>query len=214
MYRLIFMDEQETIKDKIETKTNWNKVGFNLVAVCLNADDILSQLKKDLPDIIIINTNMSITCILKETETIRKEYPQVKIIFLTKDNEFYYTKGPIIVKVNMHITKPLPKILLNEILTILKYSFDYNNETTKNNALYEDKLPIIDNIFLDNKELVPIFNHEKQDKFIKLLRLNNKEEMLRYLEELFSDITCISPNIYSYTLSIFMSLIQESQDDL
>lgn len=87
--KIAIVDDHKLVSKALENLISFNS-NFEVIMNCFNGQDFLDQLRirKDLPDVILMDINMPIKNGIETTEEISKEFPNLKVIALTmEDNE-------------------------------------------------------------------------------------------------------------------------------
>jgi two-component system response regulator YesN len=106
MYRLIIVDDDEIICNGLNQGIKWEENGIRVVGTAYDGEAALALIKKELPDIVLIDINLPFLDGLELSGILRQEYPEIKIILLTAYSEFEYAKKAVKLQVFDYITKP------------------------------------------------------------------------------------------------------------
>lgn len=124
MYKVVFADDETLVRDRISTMVDWNSVGFSLVACCTNGYELMEQMEKEIPDLVILDINMPFINGLEAARQIRHSYPQVKIAFLTSYADFDYARQAVELNAMKYIIKPATAQELLKVLTEARDALD------------------------------------------------------------------------------------------
>lgn len=87
--KIAIVDDHKLVSKALENLISFNS-NFEVIMNCFNGQDFLDQLRtrKDHPDVVLMDINMPIKNGIETTEEISKEFPSLKVIALTmEDNE-------------------------------------------------------------------------------------------------------------------------------
>lgn len=91
MIKIMIADDQKIIRDSLEIILSANS-DFKIVSLVENGNEVLNAIKKEVPDVILMDIRMpemdGVVC----TKFVKKMYPEIKIIILTTfdDDEYIY----------------------------------------------------------------------------------------------------------------------------
>jgi two-component system invasion response regulator UvrY len=102
--KIILVDDHDLIRESL--KTLLEKDGrFTIIAQCKNGNDAVEQAKNLLPDIIIMDINMTPVNGFEATEKIINDYPSIKIIGISINNNPKYASKMIALGAKGFVTK-------------------------------------------------------------------------------------------------------------
>ncbi|GAA3629982.1 response regulator transcription factor [Flavivirga jejuensis] len=83
-YTIVIVEDHILLSQAIASLVNSFK-DFNVLYTCKNGKELLTKLKtpKNIPDIILMDVNMPILNGIEATEIVKKEYPTIKVIALS-----------------------------------------------------------------------------------------------------------------------------------
>lgn len=84
--RIIVADDHEIFRESISSLLV-SKAGFEVVATCKNGLDVLKAVGEHVPDLVLMDVRMPAIDGIKATETIKKEYPTVKVLGLSMSDD-------------------------------------------------------------------------------------------------------------------------------
>jgi len=117
LYKVIFADDETLVRSKISALVDWNSAEFSLVACCTNGYELMEQMEKDLPDLVILDINMPFINGIEAARQIRHSYPYVKLVFLTSYADFDYAQQAVELNAMKYIIKPVSSQQLLDVLT-------------------------------------------------------------------------------------------------
>jgi two-component system response regulator YesN len=150
-YKLILVDDEDEVRGRISSKIS-EESGFKVVGTAGNGHDALELIDKHSPHVVITDIRMPFVDGLELAGTIKREYPTIRVAFITGYDEFDYAKEAIDLGVRSYLTKPLTQNEVSDFLTKLKGELDEEFRANIQHELmqsrYEDSLPLlIDNSF-------------------------------------------------------------------
>lgn len=129
MYKVVFADDEMLVRNKISEMIDWNTAGFSLVACCSNGYDLMEQMEKDIPDLVILDINMPFINGLEAARQIRNSYPHVRLVFLTGYADFDYAQQAVEIKAVKYIIKPVSEKELIDVLKEVRSDLDYEKKS-------------------------------------------------------------------------------------
>lgn len=91
MIKVMIADDQELIRESLKIVLNMNP-DMEVPAVAENGQELMQLLKKELPDVILMDVRMPEIDGVQCTRIIKEQYPKIRIIILTTfdDDEYVY----------------------------------------------------------------------------------------------------------------------------
>ncbi len=151
-YKIILVDDEDEIRGRIASKISEDS-GFTVVGTAGNGYDALELIEKYAPQVVLTDIKMPYIDGIELAGIIRREYPTVRIGFITGYDEFDYARQAIQLNVRSYLTKPLTQEDISAFLCQLKNELDeeYRDNYNREQILkrYEQSLPlIIENYFV------------------------------------------------------------------
>lgn len=109
MFKIILADDEPVIIRGLKKLIEWEKLDAKVVADACDGEELLSQVRKLQPDIIISDVAMPKMTGLDVIEEIRKNNWNVKVIFLSGYQEFDYVKTALSREAVDYLLKPVGK---------------------------------------------------------------------------------------------------------
>lgn len=116
MKKIMLVDDELDILYGFQLMLNWEALGFEIIALCLDGYEAIEILEKALPDIIITDIRMAGMDGLELGKYVAEHYPQIKLIVLSSYSEYTYMKTAIDLKVSSYLLKPLDEDQLKSAL--------------------------------------------------------------------------------------------------
>lgn len=172
MYKLVFADDETLVRNNIARLIKWEEYGFTLTGCCANGHELLELAENEQPDLVITDINMPFLDGIEAARQLKKEFPDIKVIFLTGYNEFKYAQQALELQALKYILKPVTAENIAEVLKEVKQILDqehqiYGNLTMLEN-FYEKNKDTIQNLFLYDLLIGNISVNEVQNKIHSL----------------------------------------------
>lgn len=119
MYKVLIVDDEDTIVRGLIKIMPWEKYNCEVVGAAENGEDAIKMIRKIKPDILFTDISMPQVDGLNMIEAIRKEYPNMQISILSGYSEFDYAKRAIALGVVRYILKPSTYDELEESLSTM-----------------------------------------------------------------------------------------------
>ncbi|HAP44697.1 MAG: hypothetical protein A2087_13465 [Spirochaetes bacterium GWD1_61_31] len=152
LYRIILVDDEDEVRGRISSKISEGS-GFEVVATAGNGYDALELIERHAPHVVLTDIKMPYIDGIELAAIIRREYPTVRIGFITGYDEFDYAREAIELNVRSYLTKPLTQEDISRFLGKLKQELDCemaeNLSREEIRLRYEASLPLaIENWFV------------------------------------------------------------------
>lgn len=173
-YNIVLVDDEDEIRGRIASKIT-EDLGFKIVGSAGTGYDALDLLEEHDVDVVLTDIKMPFIDGIELTKIIRRDYPMIKVAFITGYDEFLYAQEAINLKVDSYMMKPITSKQINKFLTKLKSNLDKEYNQMQDMMIikekYEALLPIIGDSYLSsliNMENVTESNKEQ----LKLYGIN------------------------------------------
>ena len=225
MYKVLFVDDDETIGFIVSKMKVWENSNFKITRYAQNGKEALVVLEKESFDLIITDIRMPIVDGLELLENIRKRGDKTFLVLASTYSEFEYAKRGLQNGAIDYIIKPITEENLKELFIrvekLLKEKEDKPKET--NLKVSKDRIDKWYNLYL--KELNDIVKEEKVifsellfegiwEKIVKvfpwLVKLENIEFLFKeesFEKEVEEKISNIKEIVKKYKLNNYDSLI-------
>ncbi|MFD2334613.1 response regulator [Cohnella sp. GCM10020058] len=104
--KMLIVDDEREIRDYIAAMPEWADIRCSVAAVAANGAEALALARDIRPDILLTDIRMPVMDGIALAEAIRKEQPELPIVFLSAYNEFEYARQAIRLGAVDFITKP------------------------------------------------------------------------------------------------------------
>ena len=149
----VFLAEDEfLIRQNIAENIDWINEGFEFMGAAADGELALPQILEKKPDILISDIKMPFLDGLKLSELVKKQLPNIKIVFLTGYKDFNLAKAAIDVGVTNYLLKPITTEKLISQLQDLAWQIEDEKKNTKLLNAYKagksERKKIAKNLFL------------------------------------------------------------------
>lgn len=153
IYKILLVDDEDDIRGRISSKIS-ESIGFEIVGSAGNGFDALDFLESNDVDVVLTDIKMPFIDGIELTKIVKREYPMIKVAFITGYDDFDYAKEAIDLGVKRYMTKPITSNEINQFLKSLK--LDLDNEYNQMHDImiikekYEKLLPVIGDSYLSS----------------------------------------------------------------
>ncbi len=151
LYKIILVDDEDEVRGRISSKIS-EESGFTIVGTAGNGYDALELIEKHSPAIVLTDIRMPFIDGIELASLIHRDYPTVKVAFISGYDEFEYAREAIELNVTSYLMKPVTQEDISKFLVRLKGELDrefkekYNLERLRKS--YDENLPLLlDNSF-------------------------------------------------------------------
>jgi len=146
LYKMILVDDEDEVRGRISSRIS-EETGFSVVGTAGNGYDALDLIEKHSPHVVLTDIKMPYIDGIELASIIRRDYPTVRIGFLTGYNEFDYAREAIKLRVQSYLTKPLTEEAIREFLEELRRELDEEFRTNYSRQMveqqYQESLPLL-----------------------------------------------------------------------
>lgn len=145
-YKIILVDDEDEVRGRISSKVSAES-GFVVVGTAGNGYDALELIEREQPQVVITDIKMPYIDGIELARIIRRDFPTVRIGFITGFDEFDYARQAVELGVKSYLTKPLTQDDVAAFLRKLKAELDeeareaYSRERLTKQ--YEQSLPLV-----------------------------------------------------------------------
>lgn len=189
MYKILFIDDDETIEFIVSRMKIWESSNFKITRYAKNGMEALSILEKESFDLIITDIRMPIIDGLELLEDMRKRGDKTLLVLASTYSEFEYAKRGLQNGAIDYIIKPITEENLKELFIrvekLLKEKENKNEESKETTLkVSKDRIDKWYNLFI-NIEETP---ENLQAKYLKELNNILREEKVIFSELLFEGV--------------------------
>lgn len=128
LMKILIVDDEKEIRDFIGHMPEWRLAGCEVVGMASNGEEAYEQMLRLQPDVLITDIKMPIMDGIVLAEKLKKERPELPIIFLTAYSDFEYARQAIKLGVVDFITKPFRPEDLIKSINLLRIYVSHQNE--------------------------------------------------------------------------------------
>lgn len=124
MYRLLVADDEKKLLSGLCDFYPWKELGFQIVARAENGQEVLEYLSRNPVDVVFTDISMPVMSGMELAEILYREYPEVKVVFLSGYADFKYAQQALKFGVSDYVLKPVKTDVLWKTFTELKQKMD------------------------------------------------------------------------------------------
>lgn len=124
MYQILIVDDEYEIRNGLGKYFPWNAAGFSVAGQVENGHEALEFLRSNHVDLVLCDIMMPVMNGIELAELIRKEFPSVKVCFLTAHKDFEFAQKAITLNVIQYILKSTSSTELLHIFHEIKSELD------------------------------------------------------------------------------------------
>lgn len=197
-YRLIIADDEKLIRESLASFIDWEKLGYELVLLAEDGDEIIEKIDELRPDVILTDIQMRRTTGIQVAEYVSKRFPQIVMVLLSGYREFEYAKQAISFGVQEYLLKPISISAINSTFIKIKEKLEECEEEEK-----------------QQKEMVKTLRSYKQAAVEKLMELGKMgiltESSCRAYMNRF-DMTSMEENVVCYEAELITQNFGEYEE--
>ena len=124
MYKVMLVDDEILVRERISKRIPWEELGYCLAAVCENGKEAIEFLQAEDVDLILTDICMPYVDGLGLAKYVYEEKKNAKVIILSGYDEFSYAKEALKYQALSYILKPVTAAELSEALAEAKANLD------------------------------------------------------------------------------------------
>lgn len=203
MYRILIVDDEYEIRNGLCKYFPWNAAGFEVAGEVENGQEALDFLRSCQVDLVLCDIMMPVMSGIELAELIRKEFPSVKVCFLTAHKDFEFAQKAVSLNVLEYILKSSTS---TELLTIFR---DIKDQLDSSSV----SLPPSDNNISRENDAEPGNEKGPLTRDEQLL-----QEICSYVREHYAtaDLNSVAEKIYmspNYVSRLFKELTNQNFSD-
>ncbi|MDE6965051.1 MAG: response regulator, partial [Lachnospiraceae bacterium] len=122
--RLLVADDEKKLLSGLCDFYPWKELGFQIVARAENGQEVLEYLSRNPVDVVFTDISMPVMSGMELAEILYREYPEVKVVFLSGYADFKYAQQALKFGVSDYVLKPVKTDVLWKTFTELKQKMD------------------------------------------------------------------------------------------
>ncbi len=92
MYTILIVDDEEIIRRGLSNTIDWTSMGFTVLNAVENGALALKEIECNRPDVVLTDIKMPVMDGLTLLRKVRKEYPDIKVVLLSRHEDFEFAK--------------------------------------------------------------------------------------------------------------------------
>ena len=143
MYTVIVADDEEEIRRALVRKTDWESLGFELIAEASNGAEALELTEKLGPDLLITDIMMPFISGIELARRVREVRPSTQIVFLSGYEVFEFAKKAIQYNIISYLLKPISADEMSRELIKIRKMIDEKFEEFRSSTEAKEHLDTI-----------------------------------------------------------------------
>ena len=127
MYSLVIAEDELTTRRGLVKMVKWNELGFTVDGEFSDGQELLDDLKNNMPDVILTDIKMSRVSGVDIARFVAEQNLPVQIVFLSGYRNFDFAQSAIEYRVVHYLLKPVSISKLREVFMGLKEKLDQQN---------------------------------------------------------------------------------------
>lgn len=107
MYKVIIVDDESNIRERIASVMPWGEVGFEVIGSCESGEDAWNVLQSRKPEAVLTDILMPGMNGLELIRRIRREFPRVMTAIMSAYDDFKYAQAALHYDVKGYLLKPV-----------------------------------------------------------------------------------------------------------
>ena len=140
MYRLIIVDDEDVIRNGLQTVVDWSSLGFTVVGAFGKGEEALGYIRNNTVDAVLLDIWMPRLSGLDLAEVLRRESPGARIVVLSGYDNFSYAQQAIELSVFSYLLKPVKEEQIRDVFTRVRQSLDEERSTARREESHERAL--------------------------------------------------------------------------
>lgn len=140
MWKIAVADDESYIREALSSMISWASMDCFVSVVCANGEELVEEIKKAPPNIVIVDINMPLMDGLEVSRFIYENYPKIQVIILSAYSDFEYARKVISYNVCEYVRKisileELPKAVKKAVANLEEYEVGIDVERPESNDL-------------------------------------------------------------------------------
>lgn len=135
MKKVMIVDDELDILYGLQMMLDWEALGFQISALCMDGYDALEMFERSVPDIVITDIRMSGMDGLMLGKYVSEHHPETKVIILSSYSEYSYMQTAIDIKVSAYLLKPVDE---DKLIKALRKAADEVDAQTRASMQYQE----------------------------------------------------------------------------
>ncbi len=148
MYRVLLVDDEILIRERIAKKVPWEELGYSFVSSCSNGKEAVEILEKESIDLVLTDVRMPYMDGIELARYIYENHSQIQVVIISGYDDFSYAKQAITYKVLSYILKPVTAKNLIEELKNIKKTLEEKQASLQVQSNYKNSYDVLKNQFV------------------------------------------------------------------
>lgn len=148
MYKVLLVDDEILIRERISKRIPWEELGYELVGTCENGEEAVELIKDQKIDLILTDICMPYMDGLELAKYVYEHVRNIKVVIITGYDEFEYAKNAMEYRVFSYILKPVTAAELIRSLKDVHKVLEEEFTNLQARFRYEDSYLLLKNQFL------------------------------------------------------------------
>ncbi|MFT4007270.1 MAG: response regulator [Lacrimispora sp.] len=148
MYKVLLVDDEILIRERISRKIPWEELGYELAGTCENGREAMAFIEREPVSLILTDICMPYVDGLELAKYVYENAKNTKVAIITGYEEFEYAKKALEYHVYSYILKPVTSAELTENLIEIHNILEDERNNQQVRTRYEDSFPLLENQFL------------------------------------------------------------------
>lgn len=158
MWKIAVADDEAYIREALSSMISWESMNCFMSTVCANGKELIEAVKREQPNIVIVDINMPLVDGLEVSRFIYENYPKIQVIILSAYSDFEYARKAITYNVCEYVRKisileELPKAVKKAVSNLEENDATVEIEKIESNDLHSKMERYIDEHFKEKISL-------------------------------------------------------------
>ena len=127
--KVFLVEDEYIVREGIKNNIDWEKNGYDFCGEASDGELAFPMISEKRPDIVITDIRMPFMDGIELSRMIKEEYPEIKIIILSGNEEFEYAKAAIQIGVEEYLLKPINGDELLQVVNRVAQKIKEENES-------------------------------------------------------------------------------------
>lgn len=139
MIKVFLVEDEAIIRNSIKNNVEWKENGYEFVGEATDGEMALPLILKLKPDVVITDIRMPFMTGIELAKLLKKDMPDIHILFLSGYDEFEYAKEAIKLGVEEYLCKPITAEGLLESLSSVKERIEEKRQKQEHQTLFDEQ---------------------------------------------------------------------------
>lgn len=145
MYRVLIVDDEILIREKVAQRIAWQELGFELVAACENGQQAIEILEDESIDVVLTDICMPYVDGIELAKYVYEKGQGIQVVILSGYAEFEYAKQAVKYQVCSYLLKPITSAELIQVMKEIRQKLDSVRKNRKMQNLYQGSYSLFRN---------------------------------------------------------------------